>query len=118
MDHRSASDIERLKPSRLRRGQVWRDTRSSTGGTEREHGLRFRRGSRRRRREFWNDAGSISRSGDRAARAGVVHRSTRQVERVEGVRFVELVAGLPGPAAGGEQALAEVLRLARELPDE
>jgi hypothetical protein len=40
------------------------------------------------------------------------------VEQVEGVRFVELVARLPGPAAGGEQALAEVLRLARELPNE
>jgi tetratricopeptide (TPR) repeat protein len=41
-----------------------------------------------------------------------------QVEQVEGVRLSELLAGLPGPAADGEAALAEVLRLAREQPTE
>jgi hypothetical protein len=34
---------------------------------------------------------------------------------VEGARPAALLAGLPGPAADGEAALAEVLRLAREL---
>jgi tetratricopeptide (TPR) repeat protein len=39
-----------------------------------------------------------------------------RVGQVEGVRLAELLAGLPGPAANGEAALAAVLRLARELP--
>jgi hypothetical protein len=37
-----------------------------------------------------------------------------RVGQVEGVRLAELLAGLPGPAADGEAALAEVLRLARD----
>jgi tetratricopeptide (TPR) repeat protein len=41
-----------------------------------------------------------------------------RVGEVEGVRLAELLAGLPGPAADGDQALAEVLRLAREQPAE
>lgn len=39
------------------------------------------------------------------------------VGQVEGVRLAELVARLPRRAAEGDQALAEVLRLARALPD-
>jgi tetratricopeptide (TPR) repeat protein len=39
-----------------------------------------------------------------------------RVGQVEGVRLSELLARLPGPAADGDQALAEVLRLARERP--
>jgi NIL domain len=39
-----------------------------------------------------------------------------RVEQVQGVRLAELLAGLPGPAADGEAALAAVLRLARDLP--
>jgi hypothetical protein len=41
-----------------------------------------------------------------------------RVEQLEGVRFADLFARLPGPAASGDEALAEVLRLARELPAE
>jgi CHAT domain len=41
-----------------------------------------------------------------------------RVGQVEGVRLAELLAGLPGPAGDEEAALAEVLRLARELPAE
>jgi hypothetical protein len=37
-----------------------------------------------------------------------------RVGQVEGVRLAELLADLPGPAADGDQALAEVLRAARE----
>ena len=37
------------------------------------------------------------------------------VEQIPGVRFAELVAGLPTRAADGEAAFAEVLRLAREV---
>jgi tetratricopeptide (TPR) repeat protein len=38
------------------------------------------------------------------------------VGQVEGVRFGELLTGVPGPADSGDAALAEVLRQAREQP--
>jgi hypothetical protein len=40
-----------------------------------------------------------------------------RVEQVDGIRFAELMARLPGPAANGDAALAEVIALARAQPD-
>ena len=37
-----------------------------------------------------------------------------RVQQVDGVRLGELVGWLPGPAGGGNEALAEVLRLGRQ----
>jgi hypothetical protein len=53
--------------------------------------------------------------GDTAPVPGSFQVLCDRVEQVKGVRFAELVARLSGPAASGDEVLAEVLRLAREI---
>jgi tetratricopeptide (TPR) repeat protein len=60
-------------------------------------------------------AGELAEIGEQAV-PGSFEVLCARVGQVEGVRLAELLAGLPGPAADGEAALAEVLRLAREQP--
>jgi tetratricopeptide (TPR) repeat protein len=53
---------------------------------------------------------------DTASLPGSFEALCETIEQAEGVRVAELAARLPGPAADGDQALAAVLRLARDLP--
>jgi tetratricopeptide (TPR) repeat protein len=61
-------------------------------------------------------AGDLEALADRAPVPTSFAALCQQVQQVEGVRFGELFARLPGPAADGDEALAAVLRLARDLP--
>ena len=60
-------------------------------------------------------AAKLVKFGEQAV-AGSFEALCARVSQVEGVRLAELLASLPGPATDGDQALAEVLRLAREQP--
>jgi tetratricopeptide (TPR) repeat protein len=60
-------------------------------------------------------AGELAEFGEQAV-PGSFEVLCARVGQVEGVRLAELLAGPPGPAGDGDQALAEVLRLARDLP--
>jgi hypothetical protein len=60
----------------------------------------------------------LARSGEAASLPASFAELCAVVGQVEGVRLAKLVARLPRRAADGDQALAEVLRLARALPDQ
>jgi hypothetical protein len=80
--------------------------------------LAYQSGSGRLRERLPALAKDLEDLGDRAVVPGSFDVLCELVEQVEGVRFAELFARLPGPAADGDEALAAVLRLARELPAE
>jgi tetratricopeptide (TPR) repeat protein len=60
-------------------------------------------------------AGELAKYGEQMIPGSFAELAGR-VEQVEGVRLVELLARLPSPAADADEALAEVLRQARDLP--
>jgi hypothetical protein len=77
--------------------------------------LRYQAGEGRLAGTLRRLAGELAGFGEQSVPESFVELAGR-VGQVEGVRLAELLAGLPGPAADGDQALAEVLRLAREQP--
>jgi tetratricopeptide (TPR) repeat protein len=77
--------------------------------------LRYQTGEGRLASNLRTLAGELAEFGDDAVPASFDELDAR-VGQVEGVRLAELLARLPGPATDGDQALAEVLRLAREQP--
>jgi tetratricopeptide (TPR) repeat protein len=79
--------------------------------------LRYQTGEGRLANTLRTLAEDLARFGEQAV-PGSFDELAGRVGQVEGVRLAELLARLrlPGPAADGDQALAEVLRLTREQP--
>jgi tetratricopeptide (TPR) repeat protein len=77
--------------------------------------LRYQTGEGRLTGTLRTLADDLAKFGEQALPGSFAELDGR-VGQVEGVRLAELFGRLPGPAADGDQALAEVLRLAREQP--
>ncbi len=77
--------------------------------------LRYQTGEGRLATTLRSLAGDLAGFGEQAVPGSFAALCAR-VGQVEGVRLAELLAGLSGPAADGDAALAEVLCLARDLP--